>query len=62
MDFAYSAEDEAFRDELRAWLDENLPKFLADWGGDEDPGGGRAGGTASSVHAARSAARTGSAG
>ncbi len=35
MDFAYSAEDEAFRDELRAWLDEHLPKFLAEWG-DED--------------------------
>ena len=25
------------------------PKFLADWGGDEDPGGGRAGGTSASV-------------
>ncbi len=50
MDFAYSPEDIAFRDELRAWLDENLPKFLADWGGDEDlPPGGRAGGTSSSV-------------
>ena len=32
MDFAHSAEDVAFRDELRAWLDENLPKFLAEWG------------------------------
>ena len=32
----------AFRDELRGWLDENLPKFLADWGGDDDQGGGRA--------------------
>ena len=31
MDFAHSAEDLAFRDELRAWLDENLPKFLAEW-------------------------------
>ena len=30
MDFAYTAEDEAFRDELVAWLDEHLPKFLAD--------------------------------
>src|SRR5215204_1316 len=49
MDFAYSPEDIAFRDELRAWLEENLPKFLADWGGDEDPGGGRAGGVQSSV-------------
>jgi len=49
MDFAYSPEDIAFRDEFRAWLEENLPKFLADWGGDEDPGGGRGGGTSSSV-------------
>ena len=38
MDFAYTAEDEAFRDELKAWLDEKLPKFLAEWseGDDED--------------------------
>jgi alkylation response protein AidB-like acyl-CoA dehydrogenase len=39
MDFSYSSEDEAFRAELREWLEENLPKFLADWdtgGGDED--------------------------
>lgn len=28
MDFALAPEDEAFRDELRAWLDENLPPFL----------------------------------
>ncbi|MBV8162116.1 MAG: acyl-CoA dehydrogenase family protein, partial [Acidimicrobiia bacterium] len=28
MDFAYTDEDEAFRTELRAWLDENLPDFL----------------------------------
>src|SRR5207248_1670596 len=49
MDFGYSPEDIAFRDELRAWLEEHLPKFLADWGGDEDPGGGRGGGTSSSV-------------
>src|ERR1700738_3831501 len=28
MDFAYTAEDEAFRTELRAWLDANLPDFL----------------------------------
>ena len=37
MDFAYTAEDEAFRDELRGWLDENLPKFLAEWGDDGRP-------------------------
>jgi alkylation response protein AidB-like acyl-CoA dehydrogenase len=36
MDFAYSAEDVAFRDELRGWLDESLPKFLAEWGDKED--------------------------
>ena len=41
MDFAYSPEDIAFRDELRAWLEENLPKFLADWGGDDHWDGGR---------------------
>ncbi len=28
MDFSLAPEDEAFRDELRAWLDENLPPFL----------------------------------
>ena len=42
MDFAHTPEDEAFRDELRSWLDESLPKFLADWGGDEDYQGGEA--------------------
>jgi alkylation response protein AidB-like acyl-CoA dehydrogenase len=49
MDFSYEPEDVAFRDELRAWLDENLPKFLAERGGDDDPGGGRMGVTARSV-------------
>ncbi len=29
MDFALAPEDEAFRDELRSWLDEYLPPFLA---------------------------------
>ena len=29
MDFALSPEDERFRDDLRSWLDENLPAFLA---------------------------------
>jgi alkylation response protein AidB-like acyl-CoA dehydrogenase len=36
MDFAYTPEDEAFRTELRDWLDEHLPKFLAEWS-DDDP-------------------------
>ena len=36
MDFAYTAEDEAFRAELVDWLDENLEKFLADWPTGED--------------------------
>ncbi len=31
MDFAYTEEDEAFRTELIDWLDEHLPKFLAEW-------------------------------
>jgi alkylation response protein AidB-like acyl-CoA dehydrogenase len=37
MDFSYTAEDEAFRAELREWLDEELPKFLAEWSEDESP-------------------------
>ena len=28
MDFAHTAEDLAFRDELREWLDENLPAMV----------------------------------
>ena len=28
VDFALAPEDEKFRDELRAWLDEHLPPFL----------------------------------
>jgi alkylation response protein AidB-like acyl-CoA dehydrogenase len=41
MDFAYTAEDEAFRTELTQWLDENLAKFLADRppGSDDDSEG-----------------------
>ena len=31
MDFAFTAEDEAFRAELRDWLDAELPRFLDDW-------------------------------
>ena len=29
MDFSYTAEDDAFRAELRQWLDANLPEFMA---------------------------------
>jgi alkylation response protein AidB-like acyl-CoA dehydrogenase len=29
VDFSYTAEDDAFRAELRAWLDANLPEFMA---------------------------------
>ncbi|MGZ8733804.1 MAG: acyl-CoA dehydrogenase family protein, partial [Acidimicrobiia bacterium] len=39
MDFSLTADDEAFRDELRAWLDANLPKFLLDWGAEGSGGG-----------------------
>src|SRR6478735_5275630 len=42
MDFAYTDEDEAFRDELVGWLDEHLPKFLAEWSEDEDAADGQA--------------------
>ena len=38
MDFRYTAEDEAFRDELVGWLDEHLPPFLAEWADDEGAG------------------------
>ncbi len=36
MDFAHTAEDEAFHSELTTWLDENLDGFLAEWPGVED--------------------------
>ena len=36
MDFAYTEEDEAFRAELRTWLDENLSDFV-DAGEIHDP-------------------------
>jgi alkylation response protein AidB-like acyl-CoA dehydrogenase len=35
VDFALSPEDETFRDELRAWLDEHLPPFLEKEAADE---------------------------
>ncbi len=44
MDFALAPEDEAFRDELRAWLDEHLAPFLASEElSDDSTGGGIAG-------------------
>ena len=63
MDFAYTAEDEAFRDELRGWLDENLPKFLAEWGDDDDRGdadgaAGRAAGSCGAMERRRAWQRT----
>lgn len=36
MDFAYTPEEEAFRQELRAWLEPNLREHRAQWGTDED--------------------------
>jgi len=49
VDFALAPEDEAFRDELRAWLDEHLPPFLEKetLEGDEAGGGGKLSGEAS---------------
>src|SRR4051794_13587433 len=44
MDFSFTPEDEAFRDELRGWLDVNLPKFLVEWDTDDDAGGGQVSG------------------
>ena len=44
MDFAYTQEDEAFRDELTQWLAERLPPFLEKWSAD-DEGDGPAGAT-----------------
>ncbi len=37
MDFSYTDEDEAYRAELIAWLDEHLPKFLAEWSDEDNP-------------------------
>jgi alkylation response protein AidB-like acyl-CoA dehydrogenase len=38
VDFSLTAEDVAFRDELRAWLDAELPPFLAEWTSTERTG------------------------
>ena len=39
MDFSYTDEDEAYRAELIAWLDEHLPKFLTEWSDEDSPDG-----------------------
>jgi alkylation response protein AidB-like acyl-CoA dehydrogenase len=44
VDFAYTREDEAFRDELTQWLAEHLPPFLEKWSAN-DEGDGPAGAT-----------------
>ncbi|HEY7710781.1 MAG TPA: acyl-CoA dehydrogenase family protein [Candidatus Entotheonella sp.] len=36
MDFSYTPEEEAFRQELRAWLEPNLQEHRTQWGRDED--------------------------
>ena len=36
MDFAYTADDEAFRAELTGWLEKNLQPFLDEWAGTGD--------------------------
>jgi alkylation response protein AidB-like acyl-CoA dehydrogenase len=36
MDFSYTAEEEAFRQELRTWLEPNLRQHRAVWGEDKD--------------------------
>jgi alkylation response protein AidB-like acyl-CoA dehydrogenase len=52
MDFAYTADDEAFRAALVEWLDENLPKFLAEHPHGEADGDDPAGAGSSGVMAA----------
>ena len=36
MDFTYTPQEEAFRQEFRAWLEPNLSAHRAQWGEDED--------------------------
>lgn len=36
MDFSYTPEEEAFRQELRAWLESNLKEHRQEWGDDKD--------------------------
>jgi alkylation response protein AidB-like acyl-CoA dehydrogenase len=55
MDFAYTPEDERFRDELKTWLAENLQPFLDEWPGadDADTAGGGASGVMRSMERRR---------
>ncbi|HMQ28641.1 MAG TPA: acyl-CoA dehydrogenase family protein, partial [Acidimicrobiales bacterium] len=54
MDFAHTAEDEAFRDEYRGWLDEHLPAFLEEWSSEEvDPAEAGSTGTMKSMERRR---------
>jgi alkylation response protein AidB-like acyl-CoA dehydrogenase len=61
MDFAYTAEDEAFRTELLDWLDKNLPPFLEEWAGkgdDDDAAGSGSGGVLAQMERRRAWQRT----
>ncbi len=66
MDFADTAEDEAFRAELTGWLDDHLPKFLAEWSEEHegatdeagDSAGAGAGGVMSQMERRRAWQRT----
>jgi alkylation response protein AidB-like acyl-CoA dehydrogenase len=58
MDFSYTAEDEAFRAELRAWLDEHLPKFLTEWSDEDQADGSAAGGIMKAMERRRAWQRT----
>ncbi len=60
MDFSYTAEDEAFRDELIEWLDTHLEKFLAEWAdtGEDDLAGAGSGGVMQAMERRRAWQRT----
>jgi alkylation response protein AidB-like acyl-CoA dehydrogenase len=55
MNFAYTTADEAFRAELKAWLDEHLAEFLEKWAGDEEaaPAGSGASGVMNAMERRR---------
>ncbi len=37
VDFAWAPEDVAFKDELEAFLDKEMPPFIEQWSANEDP-------------------------